>query len=308
MIEADDLDRILLKATEELAEGEVSEPIPTSRGFEIIEVMERNAESLIPLDEVRVGIRTAISAEKAEEMAIDLADDIIDEVERSGSTLSEAASSRKLVLVTKGPYTRRSFDRYFQNLPNQIAWASMNTEEGEIGDTLENEGKLYLFQTTARDESRLPDLEEVYGEVEGGLLVQKSLEKAFEKGKELLARLENGTDMKTLAKELGQSIRTPEPFTIMDEALEGLEDGGTLVNDSFTLRKPGDAYLSEGTQAHYLITLVSKTKAGQEELDAKWDLVKDTVQAKREQEVIEEYLGSLRAEYGDRIVINEDLL
>jgi len=308
LLEADSLNRTLLKAAEELGEGEASEPIPTSEGFEIIEVMERKPESLIPLEEVRVRIRAGISAEKAEEMAIDLADDIIDEVERSGNTLSEAASSRKLVLVTKGPYSRRSFDQYFQDLPNQIAFASMNTEEGEIGDILENEGKLYLFQTTARDESRLPDLEDVYVEVEGSLLVKKSLEKAFEKGKELLARLENGADMKTLAKELGQSIRTPEPFTIMDEALEGLEDGGTLVNDSFTLKKPGDAYLSEGTQAHYLITLVSRTKAEQEELDASWDLVRDTVQTKREQEVIEEHLASLRAEYGDRIVINGDLL
>ena len=152
-LEEGELDRPIRNAAMDLEPDEISDPIPTANGFEIISVVDVREEQLVPFSLVRDDIKKEIEYEKVSELAYDQADDLLDEV---------LASTRTLEAV---------FD----------------TEEEEVGDIYERDGKLYLFQTVERNDSYLPDIDEVREEVETGLLVKQAMDIALVKANELLS-------------------------------------------------------------------------------------------------------------------------
>ena len=307
LLTEDELDPAIVDAASSLKGDEVSDPILTRRGFEIISVMERREKSEVPLDEVKGKIKAQILKEKEQEAAYDLADDLIDDVEKAGKSLQEAAQARNLAVVITPPYSRGALPRSI-DLPQGLLKEAFDTEEKELGDTFESEGKLYVMQTVKRSETYLPKLDEVRDQVNAGLLVKRALDAAYERGKEMIGQLNKGTALKSLARELRTRVVTTEPFTILDPALPGVGGTEELTRAAFAIGKPGKATLVKGKQEHYLVVLrkIIPPDAGQMKSDRA--SLERAVRAQLEQKVLAGYVESLKAEYAGRIEINKDLL
>ena len=303
----DELEPALADAALSLDEGEVSEPIPTSRGFEVIGVIARKEERVRPLTEVREDILALIVEEGALEAAYDLADDLLDGAMDGESTLQELARGRGLPVVTTPPFSRGRLP-LSTDLPSALLNEVFETEENEVGDVMELDGKLYLFQNIARTESYIPAFEDVRDEVSTGLLVKRSLDRALERGREMLGRLEEGETLKKLAGSIRTSIVTTPPFTVMERYLPGLTEVEGLVRDAFTITEPGDAIIVEGKQGHYLAVLKEIIPPTDEEKEGARQAVVDALRDQREWNTLVSYIQAIRKEYGDRILINRELL
>lgn len=306
-LEEGELDRPVLYAAQDLEPGEISDPVPTAKGFEVISLIEAREERLIPLVEVRDEIEQEIKKEKVSDLAYDLADDLLDEVQDSNRPLEELAREKNLTTITTPLFSRDSPLETLE-LPVDLLEAAFDTEEEEVGDVYEKGGKLYLFQTVERNDSYLPELDEVREQVKGGLLVKKAMEIALEKADELLESYENGRTLDSLAASVNKKVVTTEPFTIMETSLSGLDDAQEIIQVAFSLAKPGKAAVASGKQAQYLIALDSFVEPDGEELSENLSMIKSALIFQREQDVLKGYVQAMKEQLGDRIVVNEKLL
>ncbi len=306
-LEESALERAVRDAVGDLPPGEVSEPLPTARGFQIIRVLEVRPQRLIPFGEVRDDIEKKLRKERAFELAYDQADDLLDELQGSERSLEELAREKGLMTITTPLFSRGSPLETLE-LPRDLLEATFDTEEGEIGDIYEREGKLYLFQTTERNESYLPELDEVRDQVEGGLLVKKAMELARGKGEEMVEALKGGQSLPSLANSLRKRIVTTEPFTVMDSNLGELDDAGAIIRTAFSIDKPGQAALADGVQAQYIVLLERFIDPTEEERKENLFTIREALRFQREQDVLKSFVLALREEMKDKITINQDLL
>jgi peptidyl-prolyl cis-trans isomerase D len=302
-----ELDRSIRDAISNLETGEITEPIPTSNGFEVVRLDSFRESRLTPFDEVRDGIKAQLTKEKAFEAAYDLADDLLDEVFDTGNSLEQLAEARGLMTSTTPLFSRGSALEAME-LPTELLEAAFDTEEEEVGDIYERGGRLYLFQTLERNSSYLPELDEVRDEVEGSFLVSKAMDLALAGARESLEALESGSTLESLAKEMRRQPIEPAPFTILESTITGVDDTQSVVNAAFSVVEPGGSAVASGFQAHYLVVLDGFVEADEEELAEKRSTVKEALQSQRELDLLDGYIQALKEEMADQIVVNERLL
>jgi peptidyl-prolyl cis-trans isomerase D len=306
-LEEDELDRPIRNAVRNLELNEISDPVPTVNGFEVINVVEAKEERLVPFSEVRDDIEQQIKRENIFEQAYDLADDLLDEVLDSARPLEELAREKDLMTITTPLFSRGSALETME-LPEDLLEAAFDTEEEEIGDIYERDGKLYLFQTIERNNSHLPEMDQVRDQVEGGLLIKKAMEIAREKAGEMLSAYTDGQSIDSLAASLKKRVVTTEPFTIMETSLFEIIDAQQIIQTTFSLSKPGQAAVASGEQGHYFIILDSFVESSEEELNENRSMIQGALMFQREKDVLNGYVQALKNEMGDRIVVNEELL
>ncbi len=306
-LEEDELDRPIRNAVRNLELNEISDPVPTVNGFEVINVVEAKEERLVPFSEVRDDIEQQIKRENIFEQAYDLADDLLDEVLDSARPLEELAREKDLMTITTPLFSRGSALETME-LPEDLLEAAFDTEEEEIGDIYERDGKLYLFQTIERNNSHLPEIDQVRDQVEGGLLIKKAMEIAREKAGEMLSAYTDGQSIDSLAASLKKRVVTTEPFTIMETSLFEIIDAQQIIQTTFSLSKPGQAAVASGEQGHYFIVLDSFVESSEEELNENRSMIEGALMFQREKDVLNGYVQALKNEMGDRIVVNEELL
>jgi len=306
-LEESELDRPIRNAAQDLEPDEISDPVPTANGFEIISVTEARDERLVPLSQVRDDIENQLKREMVFELAYDLADDLLDEVQDTARPLEELAREKDLRTITTPLFSRGSALESLE-LPEDLLEAAFDTEEEEIGDIYERDGKLYLFQTVERNDSYLPEIDQVRDEVEGGLLVKQAMGIALNKAEEMLTAYEDGRSIDSLAGSLKKRIVTTEPFTIMETSLSEIDDAQQIIQTAFSLSEPGQAAVASGEQAHYLIVLDSFVESSEEELNENRSMIEGALMFQREQDILKGYIQALKEEMGDRIVVNQELL
>lgn len=306
-VEENELDRPVRITAQELEPDEISDPVPTANGFEIISVTEAREEQLVPFSQVRADIEKQIIREKVFELAYDLADDLLDEVQDSARPLEELARDKGLMTITTPLFTRDSALETME-LPEDLLQAVFDTEEEEVGDIYERDGKLYLFQTIERNDSYLPKMDEVRDQVVGGLLIKQAMGIALEKARELLAAYEGGRSINSLAASVKKRVVTTEPFTIMETSLAEINDARKIIQAAFSLSEPGQAAVAAGEQSHYLIVLDSLVESSEEELNENRSMIEGALMYQREQDILKGYVQALKEEMGDRIVVNEEML
>jgi len=306
-IEESDLAPAFASAISSLEKGEVSDPIPTLKGFEVVTLVESRSERLLPLEEVRYKIEARIREEKSSDYAFDLADDILAQAETSETSLKDAAAAKDLKVILTRPFSRGQLPQN-QGVPVELLERAFGTEEKDLGDIYEDDGRLYLFQTVERAESYLPEFNVVKDEVTGGFLINKALQKAEDTGEEFIEQLEAGKSLKSLAEEIGLNVNTTPFFTAVDTTLPELMEPLKLIREAFTLKGAGASSLVRGDRVHYVIVFNEEQPADE---DAATDLrksIEEAVRLQKEQDVFLDYIATMKSKLADKIVINKDII
>ncbi len=306
-IEESNLDPAIASAIGSLEKGEVSDPVATSKGFEVLILVESRPERLQPLEEVRNEIESQIREGKSSEYAFDLADDVLAQAEASETSLRDAALAKDLKVILTKPFSRGQVPQN-QGVPVEIFGRAFGTEEEDLGDIYEDGGRLYLFQTFERAESYLPEFDVVKDEVTGGFLVMKALQKAEDTGEELLEQLKVGRSLRSLAGEIGLEVTTTPFFTVVDTTLPGLMEPIKLIRKAFTLKGAGASSLVRGDRVHYIIVFNEEQPADEETAADQRKSIEVAVRFQKEQDVFLDYIATMKSELADKIVINKDII
>ncbi len=297
----------IVDAADSLEKGGVSDPVPTSRGFEVVYLVDSRPERLRPLEEVKKNIADRIIAEKTYDFAYDLADDLLAQVESSDLSMEEASKAQGLMAVRTPPFSRQTLPDS-PKLPEDFFKAAFTTEEGEVGDVFEAGDELYLFQTVERNESRIPRFEDVIEKVRAGLLVAKALEQAGNEGKDFADQVRNGRSLKSVARELGLRVETTPDFTVVDSSLPGFLEGRKIIKEAFTLSGPGSAAFVEGDRIHYIIAFNEIIPAEENMINTQRQAVLEALRLQKAQDLFLSYVDTMKTGYADKIEVNRDII
>lgn len=238
--------------------GEVSKPIQTSQGWHIIKLLEVKEGNQKPFEAVRAELEKDYLASDRERRFNEIGGEIVDEIYRDPSTLTQAAKIADLTVKKAGPFDRNSVPAALRE-PKLIRFMfdETNAKLAEASDPYETAaGKQVVARVIeAKPESTIP-FAEAKSKVKDAMIRQQQKQLMADKLGAGLSKVNAGTSMDDLAESWAQKVVTPEnPIGRQGSALPP-----TVVEDVFLMTHPskdqtvyGDVVMDNGQG--YLIAL-----------------------------------------------------
>lgn len=303
------LEPAVISALEAAEKGKVTEPVPTSRGLEILLLAEKTPARDLTLAEARPRLTAEITASKALELANDTANQILSDTVKAGKPLVEAARARGAGVITPPAFTRKTPPPGVI-IPREILPEVYRAENREVGDVYEAEGKLYLFQMVKRTDSYLPQFAEARAEAEAVVLVKKALEAAGKEAARMAQEVSAGAPLRAVVGRLKAPVTAPPAFSILSEKVGDLPEGDSIevVRAAFSIPRRGMAAVAKGKGAWYLVALKATVPGEAGDKEALRDQVAKLLREQRRQQLAKGFFLETREAMKDRIQIRTELL
>ncbi len=131
--------------------GDVSPVFENDRSFYLFELIEREEERTLTLDEARESIEQILRTERKRERTRDMGRQLIDALQ-AGAALDQAAAAMGLPVEEAGPFTRIDFVPGLGRA-NAAIGAAFGLEIGEVSGLIETADAFYVIETTDRTEA-----------------------------------------------------------------------------------------------------------------------------------------------------------
>jgi peptidyl-prolyl cis-trans isomerase D len=184
-----------------LKAGGISKVIQTPYGFHVLKVDEIQEGKIEPLEKVKDQVRSILRTRQARELAHDEADQAY-AMTSEGKQLDGFAKEKNLRIRETGLFS--ADDKI--DLDPKLKDAAFSLSKGDTSPVLRLGETFAVLQVIEKQESRIPELKQVEGQVSEALRREKQKEKALAKAKEVLEKLKKGADYKTLASQEGFTI------------------------------------------------------------------------------------------------------
>lgn len=209
---ADIFDPAVRDAAFALAEGQVSEPISGRFGFTVARVSGITPGGVRAFEEVAAEIKGQIAAERARSTVTDLHDKVEDQ-RLSARPLAQIAQDLGLTLRQIPAVDAQGFDKAFApvaDIPDRagVLQAIFNSDVGVDNEALRlSDGGYLWFEIAAIEPARERTFEEVRATVERQWREDEVSRRLSERARALVAELDKGTPMATVAQQAGLEAR-----------------------------------------------------------------------------------------------------
>jgi peptidyl-prolyl cis-trans isomerase D len=295
----------LAEAAFGLETGMTSDALETELGWHILRVTKIAPAHEPTLDEVREELKRDMAMRQAVDSMISIANQLDDEL-AAGAGLEEAAQSlnlevRRIEAVDRqgnGPDGQAVAD-----MPSvrflEVAYETELAQESLLTET--SEGGYFVLRVDGVTPSGLRPLEEVRGDVLELWNNAQRAKQTREMAEALARRLSQGEDFAEIAAAEGYSLITSEPLTRF-EADPARSLSPTLPSKLFQVRK-GEAVTAASADGHLVAKLVDIRPAEPAQDKDRVAALRESLAASLQGDVLEQFVGTLRGEYG--VTINE---
>jgi len=208
-----------------LREGEISAPVKTDFGWHVLYLRELKPGAEVPFDAVRETLAAEEREAMRERQFSDLSGQVVDEVYRNPTSLEAAAALAGKAIERVGPVVRGERSG-FAALPEiqRAAFSESLIQDGTVSDPIElGPQHLALIRVVEHTPERALTVEEAREQVIADLRHDRSTRKARERADALLARLQEGTDLKALAAEAKVQLQTRQGLSPRVAAQSGAD-------------------------------------------------------------------------------------
>ncbi len=244
---------------------ELSEPILTTFGYHIIQVLDRRGDSaqarhvLVPVERTEDSeLRLLARADSLEELSQNLS---LDEAARTlGVQVTSLAITRDFAFATGAGQISEGSD-----------WAFEEALAGDVSPVFENGQAFYALELEQLEPERIQAVEEARPSIEGLLRFERKKQKALEEGVRWAAEAREGTKtLDDLAEEHGLEVREAGPFS-RSEFVPGLGRQNAAIGEAFGLSE-GEVSEAVATDNDvFLLELVERVPAD----SAAWESQKE---------------------------------
>lgn len=289
-----------------LPKGQISGVVKSSYGFHIIRVDDKHDAELKPLDEVKSEIEPILKQQRAQQIAQDEAQKILNQAHTQGLDAAAAAQgvpvitseffSRKDILPGLGP-AQQFMDAVFME-PDKAPPDMASSSQGVV-----------VFQLLAIQPPSTPSFEDIRSKVEEEFKNERSNALLSQKTQELSDRAKAEHDLKRAAKELGATMKTSD-YVLPDGQVPDIGSMTGQAAVAFTM-KPGEIsgpVMSGGDGA--VLEIIDNQKPSDADFAAKRDEIRDQLLQQKQQELFGLFVSNLRdqMEKSGKIKINQEEL
>ncbi|RMH22627.1 MAG: hypothetical protein D6701_01210 [Gemmatimonadetes bacterium] len=249
--------------------GRPTEPVQTSFGFHVIEVLEKAGDSIRAR-------HALVPIQRTEASELDLLT-LADSLETLGETmpLADAAQALGLPVVPATLSQEFAFVAGAGRVSEGADWALEEAEPGEVSPVFENQQAFYMMELQeVRPAGHIP-LEDARASIEQTLRFQKKLDMAMEEARGIVERIRAGEAMENVAAEAGLEIRSAGPFTRGD-FVPGLGRLNAAIGAAFGLN---EGEVSDPVQANNNVFILQQTAYVPAD-SAAWEAQKDEQRAR----------------------------
>jgi len=292
------------KAAFSLPKGGTSDVINAGYAFVILHVDDKQEAHAKRLAEVKGDIEPILRQQRAAGLADAQASALLN-LARSGG-LEKAAASKGLQVV-KTDFIARTDALPGIGASQQFTEAVFAAREKAPADVVQLPQGYAIFQVNAIRPPQTPTFEEIRSRVETEFKNERVASLLTQKTQELSDRAKAGHDLKKAAKELGATIKTSD-FVLPDGQVPdiGSMTGGASV--AFTM-KPGEISgpIVNGNTG-VVLALIDRQAPTDEDFAAKKDQIRDSLLARRQQDLFALFVANLRdqMEKSGKIKINQE--
>lgn len=289
-----------------LPKGQISGVVKSSYGFHIIRVDDRHEAELKPLDEVKSEIEPVLKRQRAQQIAEDEAQKILNQAQKEG--LDAAAAAQSVPVITSDFFSRKDV------LPGlgpaqQLMDAVFMEPDKAPPDMASSSQGVVVFQLLAIQPPSTPTFDAIRSRVEEEFKNERSSSLLAQKTQELSDRAKAEHDLKRAAKELGATSKTSD-YVLPDGQVPDIGSMTGQAAVAFTM-KPGEIsgpIMSGGDGA--VLEVIDNQKPSESEFAAKRDEIRDQLLQSKQQEIFELFISNLRdqMEKSGKIKINQDEL
>ena len=282
-------------------EGVAPAPIQSPLGWHVVRVNKIEPGTSQSFDEVKDKLEAELKAQQAPDVLIKLVTDF-ERLLAKTQSMKTAADDLGLKVKTYENVDARGQDASGNQVvigaaAAELVQAAFSTRESAESDLLETQkGEYFVVRTDRITPARVPALSEVEGKVTDAWQNEERRKLAEARVKEAVEKANAGTDLATIAKELGLEVRTAKAVTRF-EADQGNYLNQTAVQALFKL-EPGKTQ-SVRTGEGSVIVRLDKTEpvdlAKDKEAIERFGKQLDTMVAN---DLILQLVSALRAKFG----------
>ena len=284
--------------------GQISDLVKSSYGFHIIRVDARQDAHMKTLDEVKEQIEPILKQQKAQQLAQNQADDLLQQAKKQG--LAAAAAAKGVPVTTSDFFARKDIVPGLGPSP-QFMDAVFTTAEKAPPEMAPTSQGSAVFDVVAVKPQSTPTFDEIRGRVEEEFKNERSSALLTQKTQELSDRAKSEHDLKKAAKELGAAVKTSD-FVAPDGQVPDIGSMTGQAAVAFSM-KPGDISGPINSGANGVVIAVTDLQAPSEaDFTAKRDQIRDSLLQSKEQELFGLFVTNLREqmEKSGKIKINQE--
>ncbi|MCP4409616.1 MAG: peptidylprolyl isomerase [Gammaproteobacteria bacterium] len=266
-----DMDPSLEKALFNLGIDQISDPIKTDKGFQILQLLEITAEQRRDYDEVRDQIALDHQQRSAESQFLELAEQLLTLSYEQPDSLAPAAEALALDIKDTDWITRMKGEGLGSHAKIRMAaFLEEVLTQGRNSDLVELvDGHVVVIRVNEHELAKLKPLDEVREEIRLTLIADKARDQAASQGAQAIAELATEADPVAVAQKFGNQLQEFGWVKRDDKKVPN-----AILNKAFVFEKPqssaptvGGVQLTNGDYAVILVKAVQEN--GQVEKDLK---------------------------------------
>lgn len=277
----------------------ISEPVKSPFGYHIIKVIEKQNETIEPIDEVRESIETTIKQERASSRANSIAQAIMTEVSLP-QDLEQAASSRGFELQ-ESTFVTQGEPILGLGLASELSAEAFQLEIGEVTGPVDTPMGPAFVTVVERQDPLIPPLEDVREEVNKDVIEQQALTLASKRAAEFVSEFKKSDDFSAAARTFRTIVKQSELMT-RGSAFPEIGINRTLERVAFELPVGSVSDVIETDTLATIVHIMERQDVTTEQIDTAKESLKAELQQNKKNQFYETYMAKVQ----EQLLINVD--
>lgn len=291
-----------------LAENDISEPVKSSFGWHVVQLMKIHPAGKLSFEEAKDKLREILQKEKSADALAKTVNQLDDSL-AAATSLEEIANNLKLKLIKVPPIDKEGIDADGNkplDIPGkeEVISTAFSLADGEVSQVIDDKNGGYLVvRVDEIKPAHVVPFEEVMNEVFDAWKRAKKAEMAAERAEEIAKELRDGAKSISYASKPGIEVRFSKPISMLGELDPDLP---AEAYEKILLMKKGDVITAPSRDKQFVLRLAEIAQVDPQNPDDNIGKVSKDLEETFSYELVEQYSKFLRSRFP--VKINEELL